>query len=392
MDIFLISDNQVSESKEIPDTVPVKGFLWIDATHEEVSADPEAWRNAIARATGVQIYDPHMTDTQNPNHPSYFDSTQDYGMVVFRKLMLNGASGGNGNGNSHPTENGTPDTADKSAAPPIAAPESEGSKRRIPAALSKLATQPVTFLIMDHALVTVHERYSRTIEAARTRLLDLCNKPEKTPHSTRPPTSPEDLLLRLINAMVDQYLDLRQPLTTQLDRWQHTLLDPRRPFKDWMALLDARIELRKLENLCEEQHDAIQELRDYFVDIDDGVELSRAKDLLLVRIHDVMEHITRVLNHARRLESSIESAVQIHFSAVAHRTNEIMRTLTVITALFMPLTLITGIFGMNFIEMPLLKNNAGFWIAMGSMVAIVIGMLVFFQRRRYLESQALDRR
>ncbi|PFH10196.1 magnesium/cobalt transport protein CorA [Collimonas sp. PA-H2] len=384
MDIFLISDNQVSQSQEIPDAVPLKGFLWIDATHEEVAADPEAWRGAIERATGVQIYDPHMTDTLNPNHPSYFDSTQDYGMVVFRKLMLNGAAG---NGNSQAPAG----SEDKSAAAPAAAAD-EGGKRKIPAALSKLATQPVTFLIMDHALVTVHERYSRTIDATRTRLLDLCNKTEKTPHAIRLPASPEDLLLRLINAMVDQYLDLRQPLTTQLDRWQRALLDPRRPFKDWMALLDARIELRKLENLCEEQHDAMQELRDYFVDIDDGIEISRAKDLLLVRINDVMEHITRVLNHARRLESSIESAVQIHFSAVAHRTNEIMRTLTVITALFMPLTLITGIFGMNFEVMPLLKNAVGFWLTMGSMALIVVAMLVFFQRRRYLESQALDRR
>ncbi|HWX03248.1 magnesium transporter CorA family protein [Collimonas sp.] len=385
MDIFLISDNQVSQSLEIPDAVPLKGFLWIDATHEEVGADPEAWRSAIERATGVQIYDPHMTDTLNPNHPSYFDSTQDYGMVVFRKLMLNGAGG---NGNSQAAAS----SGDKPAAAPAATIDSEGSKRKIPAALSKLATQPVTFLIMDHALVTVHERYSRTIDATRTRLLDLCNKTEKTPHAIRLPASPEDLLLRLINAMVDQYLDLRQPLTTQLDRWQRALLDPRRPFKDWMALLDARIELRKLENLCEEQHDAMQELRDYFVDIDDGIEISRAKDLLLVRINDVMEHITRVLNHARRLESSIESAVQIHFSAVAHRTNEIMRTLTVITALFMPLTLITGIFGMNFEVMPLLKNALGFWLTMGSMALVIVVMLVFFQRRRYLESQALDRR
>ncbi|AMP02909.1 magnesium transporter CorA family protein [Collimonas pratensis] len=382
MDIFLISDNHVSQSLELPDVVPLKGFLWIDATHEEVAADPEAWRNAIERATGVQIYDPHMTDTLNPNHPSYFDSTQDYGMVVFRKLTLNGA-GGNGNSQA---------PANAEAAAPAPAAESDSSKRKIPAALSKLATQPVTFLIMDHALVTVHERYSRTIDATRTRLQELCNKTEKTPHAIRLPASPEDLLLRLINAMVDQYLDLRQPLTTQLDRWQRALLDPRRPFKDWMALLDARIELRKLENLCEEQHDAMQELRDYFVDIDDGIEISRAKDLLLVRINDVMEHITRVLNHARRLESSIESAVQIHFSAVAHRTNEIMRTLTVITALFMPLTLITGIFGMNFEVMPLLKNALGFWLTMGSMALVIVVMLVFFQRRRYLESQALDRR
>ncbi|AIY39586.1 Magnesium and cobalt transport protein CorA [Collimonas arenae] len=387
MDIFLISDNHVSQSLEIPDTVPVKGFLWIDATHEEVAVDPEAWRSAIECATGVQIYDPHMTDTLNPNHPSYFDSTQDYGMVVFRKLMLNGTAG---NGSALSSANGDGKTA--ASPPPPSTTDNDGAKRKIPAALSKLATQPVTFLIMDHALITVHERYSRTIDATRTRLLELCNKTEKGPHAIRLPASPEDLLLRLINAMVDQYLDLRQPLTTQLDRWQRALLDPRRPFKDWMALLDARIELRKLENLCEEQHDAMQELRDYFVDTDDGIEISRAKDLLLVRINDVMEHITRVLNHARRLESSIESAVQIHFSAVAHRTNEIMRTLTVITALFMPLTLITGIFGMNFEVMPLLKSALGFWLTMGSMALVVVVMLVFFQRRRYLESQALDRR
>ena len=134
----------------------------------------------------------------------------------------------------------------------------------------------------------------------------------------------------------------------------------------------------------------MQELRDYFVDIDDGIEISRAKDLLLVRINDVMEHVTRVLNHARRLESSIESAVQIHFAAMAHRTSEIMRTLTVITALFMPLTLITGIFGMNFEVMPLLKNRAGFWMTMGAMVVMVAVLLFFFRRKRYLEDQVRE--
>ena len=154
-----------------------------------------------------------------------------------------------------------------------------------------------------------------------------------------------------------------------------------------MALLEARIELRKLDHLCEEQHDALQELRDHFVDTLHGQDSDRASDLLLVRINDVMEHIIRVLNHARRLESSIESAVQIHFAAMAHRTSEIMRTLTVITALFMPLTLITGIFGMNFEIMPLLKDRAGFWITMGAMVVMVAVLLFFFRRRRYLEDQ-----
>lgn len=363
MHIFHLNNNQVVLLDSCPATPPQEGFLWLDATHEEVASDVAAWRDNVERATGVHIYDPHLTDAVNLTHPSYFDSTQDYAMVVFRKLALDGGS-------------------------PMAE-DTQTARRKIPPALTKLATKPVTFLIMDRALVTVHAAQSRTIDAARARLLEARSKRDGSGngHAVRPPTSPEELMLRLVNAMVDQYLDLRQPLTSQIDRWQRALLSPAHPFNDWTALLDARIELRKLDQLCEGQHDAMQELRDYFVDLHDGGEHTRSRDLLLVRVNDVMEHIARVLNHARRLESTIESAVQIHFSAMAHRTSEIMRTLTVITALFMPLTLITGIFGMNFTEMPLLKDKEGFWITMGIMAVIVVVLLFFFRRKRYLEDQ-----
>ena len=365
MDIFHVNSNQVTQLDRTSSSLPPHGFLWIDVTHDEVAADTSAWRDAIAKATGVHIYDPHLTDVTNLSHPSYFDSTQDYAMVVFRKLALDGT--------------GTAGASDES-----------GHRRKIPPALTKLATKPVAFLLMENALVTVHAPHSRTIETARHRLLEFGNKRDGAPHSLRPPATPEELMLRLLNAMVDQYLALRQPLTTQIDRWQRALLNPRSPFNDWNALLDARIELRKLDHLCEGQRDAMQELRDYMVDTTDSPHNSRSKDLMLVRLNDVMEHITRVLNHAQRLEASIESAVQIHFSAMAHRTSEIMRTLTVITAMFMPLTLITGIFGMNFAFMPLLQDESGFWITMGIMSLIVVTLLVVFWRKRYLDDNARD--
>jgi Mg2+ and Co2+ transporter CorA len=365
MDIFVINGSQALLAKEAPSEIPAQGFVWLDATHEEVAANTGAWRDTIERITGVHVYDPHLTDATNLSHPSYFDSTHDYAMVVFRKLALSSDA------------DDLADTADT------------GTKRKIPPALTRLATKPVTFLLTERALVTVHALNSRTIEATRNRLLEQRPKRDGSA-SGRLPSSPEELMLRLLNAMVDQYLELRQPLTTQIDRWQRALLNPRRPFNDWQALLDARNELHKLDHLSEGQHDALQELRDYLVDNEDGSTHNRANDLLLVRVNDVMEHITRVVNHARRLESSIESAVQIHFSAMAHRTSEIMRTLTVITALFMPLTLITGIFGMNFDYLPLLKDHNGFWITMGAMALIVVGMLAFFRRKRYLDDQSSD--
>lgn len=361
MDIYYIQHNHATQLTTPPASLPDEGFLWLDATHDEVATDIGAWRDNVERITGIHIFDPHLTDATNLAHPSYFDSTQDYAMVVFRKLALDE--------NTEATE------------PPA-------EKRKIPAALTKMSTRQVTFLLMERTLVTVRATNSRTIETARARLLEHKVRRDgngHNGHAGRQPASPEELMLRLLNAMVDQYLALRQPLTNQIDRWQRALLSPRHPFNDWSALLDARIELRKLDQLCEGQHDAIQELRDYLVDQHEPSESGRSRDLLLVRVNDIMEHIARVLNHARRLESTLESAVQIHFSAMAHRTSEIMRTLTVITALFMPLTLITGIFGMNFSDMPLLKDKAGFWITMGIMAAIVAVLLLLFQRKRYLE-------
>ena len=93
-----------------------------------------------------------------------------------------------------------------------------------------------------------------------------------------------------------------------------------------------------------------------------------------MRSRDVQEHIERVLAHVRRLEHSAETAVQMHFSALGHRTNDIMRTLTVLTAIFLPLNLITGFFGMNFEALPLIHSGIGVLIAGGLMVTVAVGL------------------
>jgi Mg2+ and Co2+ transporter CorA len=62
-----------------------------------------------------------------------------------------------------------------------------------------------------------------------------------------------------------------------------------------------------------------------------------------------------------------------------------MRTLTVLTAIFLPLNLIAGIFGMNFDFIPLLHQSNGFWFAMVLMALTAVGLVVFFWRKRYLE-------
>jgi magnesium transporter len=84
------------------------------------------------------------------------------------------------------------------------------------------------------------------------------------------------------------------------------------------------------------------------------------------------------------MEQSAETAVQMHFSAQSNRTNDIMRTLTALTAVFLPLNLITGFFGMNFEFLPAIHSSAGFWWTFGLMVLLVVVVVSVFWRKQYL--------
>ena len=76
--------------------------------------------------------------------------------------------------------------------------------------------------------------------------------------------------------------------------------------------------------------------------------------------------------------------MQLYFAAMSHRTTEIMRLLTLITAIFMPLTLITGLFGMNFDFIPGLHKSYGFWLSVAAMVGVVAGMLAYFRHKHWV--------
>lgn len=80
---------------------------------------------------------------------------------------------------------------------------------------------------------------------------------------------------------------------------------------------------------------------------------------------------------------SLESASNFFFSAQTHKMNEIMKTLTIVSAIFIPLTFIVGVYGMNFENMPELKYHNGYYIVIGMMFLVVIGMIIYFKKRRW---------
>jgi magnesium transporter len=303
--------------------------------------------------------DEHLRDAGALHHPSYFESASGYDMVVFRGL-----------------------SNDASALSP------KGNALRTPIAID---TVPTTLFVYDSLLVVVRAKDYLALDRALSKYLAGPANGQRHPQST------EELALKLLNELVDNFLALRQPLAAQLSHWQQELINPKKPFRNWYTLLEMRDQFRRLEEFCEEQLDAMQEWGDARLDHlsthhSDPAHNARHRELIQVRMNDLEEHITRVLNHARRLEASAESTVQMHFAATSYRTSEIMRVLTVITAIFMPLTLITGVFGMNFETMPLLKDPRGFWWTLAAMGVVAVSFWGFFRARRFIESRDTDPR
>lgn len=81
--------------------------------------------------------------------------------------------------------------------------------------------------------------------------------------------------------------------------------------------------------------------------------------------------------------SSLESASNFYFSEQSRKMNEIMKTLTIISAIFIPLTFIVGVYGMNFDYMPELHSRNGYYIVMASMFLLVIALIIYFKKRRW---------
>ena len=374
MRIFHIHSGGVQELTELPTQMPAQGFVWIACARPSFQAQLAEIQTHLQALAGLQLVDLHVSDLLNAQLPSHYDYTSQYDLLVFRRLAtLNG------------------DTEE----PPVAAVGSSPVKHSGPPVLRRIDTNPVGFAVFDQLLLTVHPADCAVRDAYAARLLAALpanhNEGRISPMpGARVPTSPADLMLRVVNLMVDGYLDLRRELTRQLDHWQNELLKPRARYVNWTSLLEARLSLHMLDEICEDQRTAVQDWIDALETwaLPDTPTGLRELDLLKVRSRDVLEHIERVVHHVRRLEQSTETAVQMHFSVQSNRTNDIMRTLTALTAVFLPLNLIAGIFGMNFEFVPLVHKADGFWWAMGAMAAIALALVLVFWRKRYLARSA----
>lgn len=320
MEILHFAEGKNPTQLNNTEQIPEDGLVWVDFVRD----DAQHWDCWAEPLIGVPLEPQHVEDSLNPTHPSFFDGTADYDMLVFQGL---------------------------------------GPHDGMPVPLE---TRSSAFFMFDRVLITIHASDNVSIGLARKKLLEGRGKP---------PDSVMKIAHFVLDTMVDRFLKIREPLDAYFTQLQDDLLDPSSKTDDWRTLLDGRRLVRKLEWLSENQMSALDAWRR-----GSRCDWTASEE---VRIRDLNEHVDRVLDHARDQERDIEAAVQLHFSSVTHQTNKIMQTLTVLSAIFFPLTLITGIYGMNFQNMPELHWEYGYFYALGMLAVIGGGLLYIFKKRGF---------
>jgi len=228
-------------------------------------------------------------------------------------------------------------------------------------------THDIDFFLGQTYLVTVHDGHSMSIADLRE-------------HATRNPKilsdGPVALLHRIVDAMVDRYRPEVDKLEDRLDDLEKAIFEDPKPALA-KAILDEKRQVARLRRIITPQRDVIARLaRRDFVDI--STEMS-------FRFRDIYDHLVRVADDAIMFQDRITGMLDAHLSNVSNRLNEVMKVLTVVATIFMPLTLLTGIWGMN-VPLPRFPGSqaAQFWWVFGIMTAVVIAMLMVFRRRRWI--------
>jgi magnesium transporter len=189
------------------------------------------------------------------------------------------------------------------------------------------------------------------------------------------------LAYALIDAVIDQYFPIVESLGESIDDLQETLLD--QPTRERVR------ELHELKRLISRIRRAVWPQREVIGRLlreDAGLIAERTKPFL----RDCYDHTAIMLDLLDTFREATRNVMEIYLSSTSIRTNEIMRVLTVISSIFIPLTFIAGVYGMNFdpklspFNMPELEWSLGYPFAIGLMLAVAIGMIVFFKRKKWL--------
>jgi magnesium transporter len=231
----------------------------------------------------------------------------------------------------------------------------------------RLASEQVSIALTASAVLSIQEQPGDVFDGVRERLA--------SPRGRHRQRGADYLAYSLIDSVVDSYFPVLERLGEMLTDIEEELAD--RPQRATLQ----RIHALKRDLMVVRK--AVWPLREVVSGLErEGSELIDERTIPFLR--DLYEHLVQIIDTTEIYRDSVSGLLDLYLSSVSQRTNEIMKVLTVMATIFIPLTFLVGVYGMNFDYMPELRWPWGYPALWVLMIACVVGMLTLFRCKKWL--------
>jgi len=231
----------------------------------------------------------------------------------------------------------------------------------------KLGIEQISFILGSNFVITFQEHDEDAFLPIKTRIKNSAGRIRAM--------GADYLAYSLIDAIVDNYFVILEEIGLKLDLLEEELVT--NPTRDTLRL----IHQLKREMLLIRK--SIWPSREVISSLQRG-EFSFFEDIAVLHLKDVYDHAIQVIDTIETLRDMLSEMMDIYLSSISNRINDVMRVLTIITTIFIPLSFIAGVYGMNFKYIPELNWRYGYPIVLFSMLLLGILMLVYFRKKKWL--------
>ena len=178
----------------------------------------------------------------------------------------------------------------------------------------------------------------------------------------------------ILDNLVDEYMPLIDQMDTEVEFLEDSVLEKPSP-KTLHRLLTLKHSIMELRRVISPQREMINRLtRDEYALIDPQSRFY---------FRDIYDHLVRIQDLSDTIRDIVSGAMDIYLNSTSLRLNEVMKALTIVSTIFLPLSFIAGVFGMNFVHIPTAAHPLGFYLCCIGMVIIGVGMLLYFKWRKW---------
>jgi magnesium transporter len=235
-----------------------------------------------------------------------------------------------------------------------------------PAGSTEVQSEQVSFILCEHCLITFQERAGDVFDLIRNRIRQNSGRVRKM--------GADYLLYALMDAIVDNYFLIMETTGENIELIEQAMMVS----PDAQLLNDLYRQKRELLYIRK----SVWPLREAVAGLERG-ENPLLKKKTHAYLRDLYDHTIQVIDTVETFRDMLTGVQDLYLSSMGHKTNQVMQVLTVMGTIFIPLTFVAGIYGMNFEFMPELRWKYSYPVLWALMILITIGMLVYFRRKKW---------